>query len=52
MEDSMVADAVLWVLFAVAIVFIWCGCHNTRRTPEASIEPAPSFTHGDLNKAA
>jgi hypothetical protein len=45
----MVADAVLWGLFAVAIAFIWWGCHNTRQTPNVS-EPISENT--SLDRAA
>jgi hypothetical protein len=39
MEDDMVADAALWILFAAAILFICCGCHYTRRpAPEVAKE--------------
>jgi hypothetical protein len=36
MEDDMVADAALWVIFAAAIAFLSCGCHYTRR-PAAKV---------------
>jgi len=52
MEDSMVADAVLWALFATAIAFIWWGCHNTKPMPNTGIEPDHSFTHAELDRAA
>ncbi len=48
----MVADAVLWALFAIAIVFIWWGCHNTRRMPKADTESDHSFSHAELDRAA
>jgi len=48
----MVADAVLWALFAAAIAFIWWGCHNTRQTPKASSELSHSFSHAELDRAA
>jgi hypothetical protein len=34
----MVADAALWALFAIAIAFIWCGCHYTRPAPKVAAE--------------
>lgn len=36
----MVADAALWAILLVAIAFIWCGCHFTRRPPEVAAESA------------
>jgi hypothetical protein len=49
MEDDMVADAVLWALFAAAIAFITFGCHCTRRRPQNTEEP---FEHTKLDRAA
>jgi hypothetical protein len=39
MEDDMVADAALWVIFAVAIVLIACGCHFTQPAPQIVDKP-------------
>jgi hypothetical protein len=48
----MVADAVLWALLAIAAVFLWWGCHNTRRIRVASAEPERSLSHTELDRAA
>jgi hypothetical protein len=49
---NMVADAVLWALLAIAVVFFWWGCHNTRRIQAASAEPERSLSHAELDRAA
>jgi hypothetical protein len=36
MEDDMVADAALWVIFAVSIAFIWFGCRMTKPVPKVA----------------
>jgi hypothetical protein len=40
MEDDMdmVADAALWVIFAIAVAFIVLGCRVTRRVPKAATQ--------------
>ncbi len=32
----MVADAALWLILVLAILFLWCGCRMTRRPPKVS----------------
>jgi hypothetical protein len=48
----MVADAALWALFAISIVFVWWGCYKTRRTPKAGMETDHSFSHAEFDRAA
>jgi len=38
MEECMVADAALWAILVVAIAFISCGCHFTRRPRKVAAE--------------
>lgn len=42
--NDMIVDAVLWVIFAIAVAFIVLGCSLTRRPdPKATTQdPAPS----------
>ncbi len=42
----MVADAALWVIFAVAIVLFTCGCHLTR--PAAKVVEEKAADRRDL----
>ena len=50
MEDDMVADAILWVLFAAAIALVTCGCRMTRQTPKVAKDAAG--LPGALDRAA
>jgi hypothetical protein len=43
MEDDMVADAALWVILAIAILFLWYGCRMTRPVPNAVDEPSDAI---------
>jgi hypothetical protein len=51
MED-MVADATLWAIFAVAIVFISLGCRVTRRVPKAVTQNPDQQINRQIDRAA
>jgi hypothetical protein len=51
MEEDMAVDVALWLILAVAVAFIGCGCIYTVRTkrPEQSAPAHPTYK---LDRAA
>jgi hypothetical protein len=39
LEDDMMTDAALWLIFGVAIALIAYGCQCTRPAPKAAAQP-------------